>query len=341
MLKTIIQKYVYPWGQMISHLSLIGFCAFLFLPFIFGHAMAMSEVPVLIPYQQQATSDLPKPLNGQFDDITVQGNVDVVLQGGYAKSKATVTHQAEDTEQRVRLILRGQHLRICTLAQCGRNDNNQSIPVTTTDHATVVVQTGPLMQLRYYGAGRLVAKDLRGRGLQLWINNTDNVRILGHQLDLLSLNKYGPGRLVLQGIKTPQLSIHAKGTGKIDLRGVVGLQRLNYSGDSKLSLHWLQSRHLEINGHGRAQAFIAGVAQHVNIQLNQHAYLNARYLRAAHVRVKTRARARADVYPLESLWAFAKGRSHIDYYHEPAMMGKYMRHQGAVLSMVSLNHLVK
>lgn len=200
----------------------------------------------------------------------------------------------------------------------------------------VRVSVPQLNQLRYAGSGNVVGEHLNGP-LTLVSSGTGAIILSGDNLDLQNLRATNSANIHISGIKSHQLNIDDRSSGKINLDGEMVLNNLYYQGTGPLSVQWINSSKVNVTGSGRGKIFLAGIANELDATLSDHVVMDAKYLHAKKGFINTRENARADVWTKYNLSALATKGSNIYYYHDSQMVGGYMMAPGAVIRMTGLD----
>ncbi len=157
--------------------------------------------------------------------------------------------------------------------------------------------------------------------------------------DLEHLTVHGPTNVEGYHIHGHQLTIDADGTGIINLGGDIDVQRITQRGNNHIHLRWLTISRLSIDACGRGSIDLAGIANTVYVHLCDYASLNTKFLRTRMMQIQTNNFATAEVLPIETLRAFARGHSNIYYFKTPSNLTRYSTDFGNVLrvSLWSIN----
>jgi hypothetical protein len=158
--------------------------------------------------------------------------------------------------------------------------------------------------------------EIKEKGKVKVITTPMNVQVFVPSLSEVTVN--GKTNLSLsKDIRSYGLVITAEGQDSVVLDGVYNVSKIIASGDSYVSIRWINSNKISINACECAQVFLAGVAKVIEARLGDAAYLDAKYLRPHIALVQTSGEAVAEVLSINSLYAFAEGRSNIYYFKRP------------------------
>ncbi|WP_131782523.1 GIN domain-containing protein [Legionella gresilensis] len=280
----------------------------------------MSVPKALIPVGKTTqTKILPT-----FNDVFVQGKMNVSLHTGYAKSK---------------VILRGDPR---DLAQINMSVDNSRLFVSLLDafpqHGpiSIEIRTRHLNTFSYQGIGTINGPRLNSGLLDLFITNPGKTT-LGGNINLGRLEVHGPGFLSINGIKSSNLQLVVTGNPTIQLSGVVNLSNFDLRGDANISLYWVKSDWLTIRGHGHSVIQLAGIVNKLDLELWDYAHFKGRYLRAKRLFAKTHQRSVAELLATKRQHTLATDASDIYFYEIPDMKTDFMAFDGAVLDMRDLN----
>ncbi|STX52834.1 Protein of uncharacterised function (DUF2807) [Legionella busanensis] len=259
-----------------------------------------------------------------FNDVFVQGKMNVSLHTGYAKSK---------------VILRGDPR---DLVQINMSVDNSRLFVSLLDafpqHGpiNIEIRTRHLNTFSYQGIGTITGPHLNSGLLDLFITNPGKTT-LGGNINLGRLEVHGSSYVSINGIKSSNLQLVVTGNPTIQLSGVVNLSNLDLKGDANISLYWIKSDWLTIRGRGHSVIQLAGIVNKLDLELWGYAHFKGRYLRAKRLFAKTHQHAVAELLAIKRQHTLATDASDIYFYEIPDMKTDFMAFDGAVLDMRDLN----
>ncbi|WP_242604236.1 GIN domain-containing protein [Legionella beliardensis] len=259
-----------------------------------------------------------------FNDVFIQGRINVSLHTGYAEPKVILRGDPRDLAQ-VNLSVNNGRLLILLLKGYPQHGA-----------VNIEVRTRHLNTFSYKGSGIIDGRRLNSGLLDLFITNPGQTN-LGGNINLGRLEVNGSGYVAIQGIKSSNLQLAVKGNPTIQLSGMVNISNLNLRGDAKLSLYWIKSNWLTVRGSGHSVIELAGIVNKLDLELWDHARFKGRYLRADRLFAKTHQRSVAELVAIKRQHTLATDASDIYFYEIPDMKTDFMAFNGAVLDMRDLN----
>lgn len=258
-----------------------------------------------------------------FNQVEVQGRLNINLHTGYKKPQVILKGDARD------------------LAQVQTQVHNGALYISLGSgypqygEVSVDVRGRFLNQFRYEGAGVVVGDQLNTRSLDLYLANEGSTR-LGGSLGIQELTVKGKGTVQISGINSYNMQIHLLGSPKVQLSGVVNLSKLNVNGNGSLSLYWVKSNNLTVNAKKLAKIQLAGVVNRLDLELWDSAQFKGRHLRAKRSFVKTHDKSVAEISSVNHQSSLATDVSDIYYYNIPNTRADFMAFDGSVLDMRDL-----
>lgn len=262
-----------------------------------------------------------------FNQVVVQGRMDVSLHTGYRKPQ---------------IILRGDPRDLAQLSTAVK-DNTLLVGLTPGypkfGLVSIDIRGRYLNSFIYNGAGQIRGPRLNTGLLDISITNTGQTR-LGGNINLRKLEVNGSGYTEIVGIKSQNLQVSLNGKPHVKLVGLVRLSTLNLTGDGSLGLYWVKSDMLTIRSKGKTFIQLAGVANKLDLELWGTSQFNGRYLRVKRLFAKTHDKSIAEITALDRQHTLATDSSDIRFYEIPEMKADFMGFNGAVLDMRDWNNPV-
>ena len=260
---------------------------------------------------------------GHFNQITVEGVVDVQLHTGYSKPELVLHGDPRDLAY-VSSIVNNNHLllRFTSYPKFGR--------------VTADIHTKDLNAFTYKGAGVVKGERIHSRFLKVFISNPEKT-ILAGDMNLNTLVVKGPSLVEISGIRSPYLDISLDDKARVTLTGIAKLGKLDMHGNARLNLSWISSDYLMIRAKEKNVIQLAGSVNKLDLELGGSARFNGRYLRASRTFVKTYGNAVAEINSVDRQHTLASGASDIHFYNIPVMKNDFMAYNGAVLDMRDWN----
>lgn len=255
-----------------------------------------------------------------FNQVTVEGNVNVSLHTGYAHPKLILHGDPTDLLQ-VKTVVTGSSLLISVgkgYPRCG--------PITAE------IRGRYLNAFNYRGAGTITGNNLRSGLLDLSIDNPGRTT-LGGKIFLRKLTVSGGGYTQISGISSQNLQLAIADKSRVQLSGMVNITRLNLDSDAWLALYWVKSNALIVRARGHSFVQLSGVVGKLDVELWEQAQFKGRYLRAGRAFVKTHDKAIAELSAVRRQHTLATDASDIYFYNIPTMRTDFMAFNGAVLDM--------
>lgn len=255
-----------------------------------------------------------------FNQVHVQGTVNVNLHTGYKQSEVILTGDPRDLLQ-VKTSVK-QNTLVLTIGG--------GYPKYGAVNADV--RTHYLNRLVYNGAGHLTGSQLKTSVFDATIANQGSTK-LGGSIGLRQLEVKGEGITQISGISSSNLQIRLKGNPKVYLSGVANLTSLKQEGSGWLSLYWVKSDNLVIQAKKKAKIQLAGKVNRLELELWGYAQFKGRYLRAQRTFVKTHDHAMAEISSVNHQSSLATDASDIYYYNLSNTRADFMAYNGSVLDM--------
>jgi len=208
--------------------------------------------------------------------------------------------------------------------------NNKTDP--SGKSIVLIVRSQRLHRLAYEGNGSVDGVGIKTHFFKVYVKSDRRVHLRG-RMGLANLKVLGKGDVILEGIDSEHTTVDIEGDSKVTLTGVVGLTKLDYEGAGCLSMHWIDSHDLIVNASGTGELQLAGVVGTFEATIKDKTMLDARYLRATQSYVKTYDKAEADIYSIDTQYAFAADHSDIYYHARTPRDGRhhYMAALGSIL----------
>jgi hypothetical protein len=282
-----------------------------------SHHTAKEAPPVL---KTSSSSSKQFRQVSSFNQVEVQGNINVSLHTGYKKSQVILTGDPVDLAQ-VRTVVNNNTLYV-------------SIGKGYPDHGAVHVdiQTRVLNRFRFNGAGVITGTQLNTNYLDLYISNQETTT-LGGSIGLHKLVAKGGGLIKISGVNGQNLQITMEDDPKIQMAGIINISALNVAGKGILTMYWVRSPILTISAEGSAKIYLAGVVGRLSVELWDFALFKGRYLRANRSFVKTHDKSVAEISAVNHQSNLASDASDIYYYNLPKTRADFMAYNGSVLDM--------
>ncbi len=150
---------------------------------------------------------------------------------------------------------------------------------------------------------------------------------------LTRLVERGSAVIVGTAVKSSGLTIDARGSGTIQLAGMVKLDRIHQRGSNRIWVRWVNSNTLTINSQDVGRISLAGVTNTLYARVKGRAVLDAQYLRINYAQVQATDEAVVKVMPVNTLRAFASNDANIYYYKYPKNITRDSSQSGNVLQM--------
>ncbi|KGP64051.1 hypothetical protein EP47_03780 [Legionella norrlandica] len=259
-----------------------------------------------------------------FNQVVVQGRLNVTLHTGYKKPAVMLRGDPRDLTQ-VSTIVKNNTLYV-------------SLGAGYPDYGTVNVDIRStfLNRFRYEGAGVITGNNLHTSYLDLYIAN-EGTTSLGGSIGLQRLVAVGNGVTQISGVSSRNLQIVLKGDPKVGISGVVNLSSLKIYGKGMLSLYWIKSDTLTIRAKKEAKIQLAGIVNKLDVELWGFAQFKGKYLRAQRSFVKTHDKSMAEISAVNHQSTLATDASDIYYYNLSKTRADFMAFNGSVLDMRDWN----
>lgn len=255
-----------------------------------------------------------------FNQVDVQGRLNIHLHTGYKKPQVILTGDPRDLAQVKAVVM--QNTLYLSLGN--------GYPRFGAVNADIRGQF--LNRLHYVGAGTIRGDRLHTSYLDLYLENQGTTRLAG-TIGLQKLTVVGSGLTQINGISSRNLQIYLKGNPRVQLTGFVNLAKLNIEGDAWLSLYWLKSNSLTIRAKNASKVQLAGVVNRLDVELWGVAQFKGRYLRAQRSFVKTHDKSVAEISAVNHQSNLATDASDIYYFNIPTTRADFMAYSGSVLDM--------
>ncbi|KTD07578.1 GIN domain-containing protein [Legionella jamestowniensis] len=275
------------------------------------------QVTIIPPPAKQALQHRKLPA---FNQVTVEGNVNVSLHTGYARPKLILHGDPTDLLQ-VKTVVTGSTLLIAVgkgYPRCG--------PITAE------IRGRYLNGFNYRGAGTITGNNLRSGLMDLSIENPGRTT-LGGKIFLRKLTVSGGGYTQISGVTSQNLQLSIQDNSKVQLSGIVNITRLNLDSNAWLGMNWIKSNALIVRAKGHSVVQLAGIVGKLDVELCEQAQFKGRYLRAGRAFVKTHDKAVAEISAVRRQHTLATDASDIYFYNIPSMKTDFMAYNGAVLDM--------
>ncbi len=260
-----------------------------------------------------------------FNQVAVQGQINVRLHTGYKEPQVILSGDARDLATVKAEVLQNT----LYLALTGKGS-----PLHGPIYAEVRGRF--LNRLMANGTPIITGDQIRTSLLDVYLVNTENVR-LGGSIGLRVLDIKGKGLTQISGISSQNLQIHLQGSPKVQLSGVANLANLTMQGNAWLSLYWVKTDTLTVRAKQKTTIQLAGAVNRLDVELWGNARFKGRYLRAQRSFVKTHDRSVAEISVAKHQSNFATDASDIYYFNLPTTRADFMAFDGSVLDMREWN----
>lgn len=255
-----------------------------------------------------------------FNQIDVQGRVNINLHTGYKQPQVILTGDTRDLAQ-VKVVVNNNTLYLAL------GNGYPRYGMVNAD-----IRGRFLNRLHYVGAGTISGSQLHTSLLDLSLSNQGTTRLDG-TIGLRQLDVTGGGLVQINGISSQNLQVHFKGNPKVQLTGFTNISTLNMDGGGWLSLYWVKSDLLTIRAKKSAKIQLAGMVNRLDVELWGTANFKGRYLRAQRTFVKTHGKSVAEISSLNHQSTLSTDASDIYYYNLPNTRADFMAFDGSVLDM--------
>lgn len=150
---------------------------------------------------------------------------------------------------------------------------------------------------------------------------------------LRSLSVEGIADVSGNHLRSKQLTLSAKGPGRIALTGNLHTSQIWQTGGGLINLRGVRANDLQVKLSQLATTRLAGSANFLTARLLNSSTLEAGKLVTNTIFVKTTDNAVARVFPIENLRAFASGSSQIFYYHSPRNITEDAKQSANILQL--------
>ncbi|WP_131793564.1 GIN domain-containing protein [Legionella brunensis] len=275
------------------------------------------QVVIVPPAAKKALQNRQLPA---FNQVVVEGNINVSLHTGYARPQLILHGNTLDLLQ-VKTEVSSETL----LIHVGKGYPRYG-PITAE------IRGRYLNGFSYRVAGTITGNNLRSGLLDLSINNPGRTT-LGGKIFIRRLNISGGGYTQISGIYSQYLQLSIEGKSKVQLAGVMNITKLDLGGDAWLGMYWVKSNSLIIRSRGQAFMQLSGTVGKLDLELWDKAHFNGRYLRVDRAFIKTHDKAIADIAAVKRQHTLATDASDIYFYNIPRMRTDFMAYNGSVLDM--------
>lgn len=244
------------------------------------------------------------------------------------------------------------------------------------ENVTVHIKMKHLAQIYHHGSGNVYINNVHSRFLNAVNEGPGSLVVKGSNIGLkhlatrgngyvyigklntnyLDINSYGDAAIYLPG-KANLVAIRFEGNGSLNIPnatsspmrvevygsptikidGVIQLTRLKVKGCSPhIEMHWVKCETCSITADHHAYIRLAGIADVLHANLDDEAHLDSRYLRGRIEFIQTDWKAQADVYPVQTLYAYARWKSNIYYYYDPKTIPYVVKRGGSILPMYDI-----
>lgn len=255
-----------------------------------------------------------------FNQIDVQGRINVHLHTGYQKPQIILKGDPRDLAQ-IKTVVTQNTLYI----SLGNGFPHYGA-------VNVDIRGKFLNRFRYQGAGFITGNQLHTSYLDLYLANQGTTHLAG-TIGLQKLEVVGDGSVQIDGVTSHNLKIKLKGKPKVQLSGFVNLAKVNIDGDAWLSLYWIKSKNITIRAKQGSKIQLAGIVNRLDVELWGFAQFKGRYLRAQRSFVKTHDKSVAEISALNHQSNLATDASDIYYFNIPNTRADFMAYNGSVLDM--------
>ncbi|MBL7481743.1 GIN domain-containing protein [Legionella bononiensis] len=296
-------------------------CYSLILLVFFLVGCSHNEQKLPLPVTQYSTSSTNQYRQvAAFNQVDVQGQINIHLHTGYKKPQVILTGDPRDLAQ-VNTVVSNGTLYLAL---------GKGFPRFGAVNADIRGRF--LNGVRYVGAGSIRGSQLHTSYLNLYLANPGTTRLAG-TIGLQRLEVVGDGLTQINGISSRNLKIYLKGNPKVQLTGFANLARLNIDGDAWLSLYWIKSNNIIIRAKKAAKVQLAGVVNRLDVELWGVAQFKGRYLRAQRSFVKTHDKSVAEISAVNHQSNLATDASDIYYFNIPTTRADFMAFNGSVLDL--------
>lgn len=292
-----------------------------------------------------------------FNNIEINGNVEVQLVGGQVKNSVYIIGSNTATRQIVTRISKGT-LYINPVDLKG-------------DYKNVIVRVGVgnIRQITNLGSARIWGRQLLSTNLILK-NCSNGCIVINGQVKLTKVIQVGNGTVTVIGACSPALVIDVKGNGNVNVSGHVGLQKISHDGNGKVNVlgadsdsltihatcngittvvgcvnlkeviakdksrvfvYWVKSKGAYVTASNTAQVGLAGLTTNLNVDLTGQSRYYGQYLHTGNLYVKTLNQSHANVTSGERLFAASGDSSSIYFYGAPRIISRYTSQNGVIL----------
>ncbi|MBI2785632.1 MAG: DUF2807 domain-containing protein [Legionella longbeachae] len=260
-----------------------------------------------------------------FNQVDVQGQINVTLHTGYKQPEVILKGDARDLAA-IKVLVSQNTLYLVL---------GKGYPAYGPVHADIRGRF--LNSLRAQDTGSITGSQLHTSVLDVYLINTGAVRLGGsiglHVLDI----KAKEGLTQISGISSQNLQLNLQGGPKVQLSGVANLTNLNIQGNAWLSFYWVKTDTLIVRAKQLAHIQLAGAVNRLDVELWGNARFKGRYLRAQRSFVKTHGHSVAEISVAKHQSNFATDASDIYYYNLPNTRADFMVFNGSVLDMREWN----
>ncbi|MGL5743128.1 MAG: GIN domain-containing protein [Legionella sp.] len=259
-----------------------------------------------------------------FNQVEVQGQINVNLHTGYKQPQVILSGDARDLAAVKTEVL--HNTLVLTLGK--------GYPIHGPVYAEVQGQFLNLLLAK--DTSSITGKQLNTRILDVYLVNTGSVQLDG-SIGLRVLDVKGKGLVQIGGLASSNLQLHLQGSPKIQLAGVANLARLTMEGNAWLSLFWVKTDTLTVRAKSKSTIQLAGAVNRLDVELWGFAHFKGRYLRAQRSFVNTHGHSVAEISVAQHQSNWATDASDIYYYNLPTTRADFMSYDGSVLDMREWN----
>lgn len=290
------------------------------LVFILAGCSHQAQKPTVPVNHYASTSSTQNRPVASFNQVDVQGRINVHLHTGYKKPQVILTGDPRDLAQ-VKTVVTQDTLYIVL------GNGYPRFGAVNAD-----IRGRFLNRFHYVGAGTIRGDRLHTSYLDLYLENQGTTKLSG-TIGLQKLKIVGGGLTQINGMSSRNLRIYLKGNPKVQLTGFSNLAKLNINGDAWLSLYWIKSNNLTVRAKNGAKIQLAGVVNRLDVELWGVAQFKGRYLRAQRSFVKTHDKSVAEISAVNHQSNLATDASDIYYFNLPATRADFMAFSGSVLDL--------
>ncbi|KTC91624.1 DUF2807 domain-containing protein [Fluoribacter dumoffii] len=260
-----------------------------------------------------------------FNQVVLQGQLNVTLHTGYKKPQVILSGDARDLAAiKTEVVHNTLHV---TLGKGYPSHGPVSVDVRGQFLNRLMAQGVPL----------ITGNQIHTSVLDVYLVDTGRVR-LGGSIGLRVLDIKGKGSLTqIGGISSQNLQIHLQGSPKVQLEGVANLANLTMFGDAWLSLYWVKTDTLTVRAKQKSTIQLAGAVNRLDVELWGNARFKGRYLRAQRSFVRTHGHSVAEISVAKHQSNLATDASDIYYFNLPNTRADFMAFDGSVLDMREWN----